>query len=98
VACERERASVIRRCSIGVIAIAHEQRCYARNRDVAHEPLHREDYRQRPQLERKWALYGVLGQHGRVRRGTLHESSVELWQLAVQPELEGIVAKDASAI
>jgi bifunctional non-homologous end joining protein LigD len=57
-----------------------------------------EDYRPRPLLERKWALYEVLGQWGRVRHaGHVANSSAELWQMAVQLELEGIVAKDASA-
>ena len=43
-------------------------------------------------------LYDVLGQRGRVRHaGHFADSSAELWQMAVQLELEGIVAKDASA-
>jgi bifunctional non-homologous end joining protein LigD len=57
-----------------------------------------EDYRQRPLIDRKWRLYEVLGQRGRVRHaGHFADSSVALWQMAVQLELEGIVAKDASA-
>jgi bifunctional non-homologous end joining protein LigD len=60
--------------------------------------LNGEDYRPRALLERKWALYEVLGQRGRVRHaGHFADSSAELWQLAVQLELEGIVAKDAGA-
>lgn len=61
--------------------------------------LNGEDYRPRALLDRKWALYELLGQRGRVRHaGHFAGSSSELWQMAVQLELEGIVAKDASAI
>ena len=57
-----------------------------------------EDLRPRPLLERKAALYDVLGQRGRIRHtGHFAASSGELWQLAVQLELEGIVAKDAAS-
>ncbi|MGZ5095561.1 MAG: ATP-dependent DNA ligase [Burkholderiales bacterium] len=58
-----------------------------------------EDYRPRPPVERKSALYDVLGQRGRVRHaGHFANSSAELWQLAVQLDLEGIVAKHATSI
>ncbi|MGZ5165227.1 MAG: ATP-dependent DNA ligase [Burkholderiales bacterium] len=58
-----------------------------------------EDYRARALLDRKWALYEVLGQRGRVRHaGHFADSSAELWQMAVELELEGIVAKDAGSI
>ena len=57
-----------------------------------------EDRRQRPLLERKSRLYDVLGQRGRIRHaGHFAASSAELWQLAVELELEGIVAKDAAS-
>ncbi|MGZ5117393.1 MAG: ATP-dependent DNA ligase [Burkholderiales bacterium] len=47
--------------------------------------LNGEDYRQRPLLERKWTLYEVLGQRGRVRHaGHFADSSAELWQMAVE--------------
>lgn len=53
----------------------------------------------RPLLERKSKLFDTVGQHGRVRHaGHFANSSVELWQLALQLELEGIVAKDASSV
>jgi bifunctional non-homologous end joining protein LigD len=56
------------------------------------------DFRPRPLLERKAALYGTLPANRRIRyAGHFADSSNELWQLAVQLELEGIVAKDAAS-
>jgi ATP-dependent DNA ligase len=40
----------------------------------------------------------TLGEHGRIRHaGHLTGSCTELWQLALELELEGIVAKDAAS-
>jgi bifunctional non-homologous end joining protein LigD len=58
-----------------------------------------EDYRSRPLLDRKSGLYDSLGQRGRIRHAShFANSAAELWKLAVQLDLEGIVAKDAQSI
>jgi bifunctional non-homologous end joining protein LigD len=52
------------------------------------------DFRGRPLLERKAVLYRTLPANRRIRyAGHFADSCQELWQLAVQLELEGIVAK-----
>lgn len=57
-----------------------------------------EDFRERRLLDRKAALYDLLGQRRRIRHtGHFAASSRELWQLALQLELEGIVAKEAAS-
>lgn len=56
------------------------------------------DFRPRALLERKAALYHTLPANRRIRyAGHFADSSCELWQLAVQLDLEGIVAKDAAS-
>jgi bifunctional non-homologous end joining protein LigD len=56
------------------------------------------DFRPRPLLERKRALKGILPGNRRIRYTGHLESCSDLWRVAVQMELEGIVAKDASSI
>jgi bifunctional non-homologous end joining protein LigD len=54
------------------------------------------DFRPRPLLDRKSALHGLMPGNRRIRyAGQFADSSAELWQLAVEHELEGIIAKDA---
>ena len=56
------------------------------------------DFRPRPLLERKAALHRLLPANRRVRySGHFIGSHAELWQLANELELEGIVAKDAAS-
>jgi bifunctional non-homologous end joining protein LigD len=57
------------------------------------------DLRDRPLLDRKAALLGIMPGNRRIRyaRHTA-DSSRELWQMAIEFELEGIVAKDARSI
>lgn len=87
----------------------HAQRSAARIRRAAAEDpaalfafdllwLDGADFRARPLLERKAALYHTLPANRRIRyAGHFADSSRELWQLAVQLELEGIVAKRADS-
>ena len=57
------------------------------------------DFRTRPLLERKAALYRTLPANRRIRyAGHFSDSCHELWHLAVELELEGIVAKRADSI
>jgi ATP-dependent DNA ligase len=56
------------------------------------------DFRARPLLQRKQALKGTLPGNRRIRYTGHLESSADLWRLAVQMDLEGIVAKDVSSI
>jgi bifunctional non-homologous end joining protein LigD len=57
------------------------------------------DFRPRPLLERKDALYRTLPANRRIRYAAhFADSSKDLWQLAVELELEGIVAKDAASV
>jgi bifunctional non-homologous end joining protein LigD len=57
------------------------------------------DFRKRPLLERKNALHRMLRANRRVRYARhMNDSSADIWQLAVQMELEGIVAKDGTSI
>ena len=54
------------------------------------------DFRPRPLLARKSALRGILPGNRRVRyAGHLADECSALWQMAVEMELEGIVAKQA---
>jgi bifunctional non-homologous end joining protein LigD len=56
------------------------------------------DFRGRPLLERKAALHRMLPANRRVRYARhVNNSSAEVWRLAVQMELEGIVAKEAAS-
>lgn len=56
------------------------------------------DFRDRPLLERKAALYRTLPANRRIRFANhFSDSCRELWQLAVELELEGIVAKRADS-
>jgi bifunctional non-homologous end joining protein LigD len=56
------------------------------------------DFRPRRLLDRKSALHGLMPGNRRIRyAGHFADSSAELWQLAVEHELEGIIAKDARA-
>ena len=56
------------------------------------------DFRVRPLLERKAALHRLLPANGRIRyAGHFLGSCKELWALANEHELEGIVAKDATS-
>lgn len=56
------------------------------------------DFRRRPLLERKAALHRLLPANRRIRyAGHFLDSSKELWALANEQELEGIVAKDAAS-
>jgi len=56
------------------------------------------DVRPRPLLERKQALKGVLPANRRIRyTGHFANSCSDLWRLAVQMQMEGIVAKDVSS-
>jgi bifunctional non-homologous end joining protein LigD len=56
------------------------------------------DFRPRPYAPAAAALYGTLPANRRIRyAGHFADSSKELWQLAPQLELEGIVAKDAQS-
>jgi bifunctional non-homologous end joining protein LigD len=56
------------------------------------------DLRDRTLLQRKDALYRALPANRRIRYARhVSNSSSEVWKLAVQMELEGIVAKDASS-
>ena len=56
------------------------------------------DFRSRPLLDRKDALHRTLPANRRIRY-TRHiaNSSSDLWRMAVQMDLEGIVAKDATS-
>jgi bifunctional non-homologous end joining protein LigD len=57
------------------------------------------DFRPRPLLERKAALYRTLPANRRIRYAAhFADSSTDLWELAVQLDLEGIVAKDAASV
>ena len=57
------------------------------------------DLRPRPLLERKAALLGILPGNRRIRYARhVANSSTDIWQMAVQLELEGIVAKDAASV
>lgn len=57
------------------------------------------DFRPRPLLQRKAALHGLLPGNRRIRyAGHFADDCKPLWQLAVEMELEGIVAKDAASI
>lgn len=57
------------------------------------------DFRPRPLLQRKTALHGVLPGHRRIRyAGHFADDCKPLWQMAVEMELEGIIAKDAASI
>ena len=57
------------------------------------------DLRGRPLLERKDALLRTLPANRRIRYARhVPDSSTEIWQMAVQLELEGIVAKDGSSV
>ena len=57
------------------------------------------DFRRRTLLERKDTLHRLLPANRRVRYARhMNDSSAEIWQLAVQMELEGILAKDAGSI
>ena len=54
---------------------------------------------QRPLLQRKAALHGTLPANRRIRyAGHLADCCVELWKMANEFELEGIVAKDGRSI
>lgn len=56
------------------------------------------DFRARPLLERKAAFHGLLPANRRIRyAGHFLDSCGELWALANEHELEGIVAKDAQS-
>ena len=56
------------------------------------------DFRARPLIERKAALYRLLPANRRIRyTGHFLDSCKELWTLANEHELEGIVAKDAQS-
>ena len=56
------------------------------------------DFRQRTLVERKDALHRTLPANRRIRYTRhLPDSSAEVWKLAVQMDLEGIVAKDGSS-
>jgi ATP-dependent DNA ligase len=56
------------------------------------------DFRPRPLLERKDALHRALPANRRIRYTRhLSDSSADVWRLAVQMDLEGIVAKDAQS-
>lgn len=58
-----------------------------------------EDYRRRPLLERKAALQHVLRNISRVKYAHHFEDYCDdVWTLAVELELEGIVAKDGASI
>jgi DNA ligase-1 len=57
------------------------------------------DLRPRPLLERKAALLGIVPGNRRIRYARhMPDSSRELWVMANELELEGIVAKDAASI
>ena len=57
------------------------------------------DFRQRPLLQRKAALHGTLPAYRRIRyAGHIAGSCAELWKLANDLDLEGIVAKDSQSI
>jgi len=57
------------------------------------------DFRKRTLLERKDALHRLLPANRRVRYARhMNDSSAEVWQLAVQMDVEGIVAKDGASI
>jgi bifunctional non-homologous end joining protein LigD len=57
------------------------------------------DFRNRILVDCKAALHRLLPANRRVRYARhINDSSDEVWQLAVQMELEGIVAKDAGSI
>jgi bifunctional non-homologous end joining protein LigD len=57
------------------------------------------DFRKRTLLERKAALHRVLPANKRVRYTRhINDSSAEVWELAIQMDLEGIMAKDAGSI
>jgi bifunctional non-homologous end joining protein LigD len=57
------------------------------------------DLRNRTLLERKAALLGVMPGNRRIRYARhMADSSLELWAMANQLELEGIVAKDTQSI
>jgi bifunctional non-homologous end joining protein LigD len=57
------------------------------------------DLRPRPLLERKAALLGIMPGNRRIRYARhMAGSSRELWQMANELALEGIVAKDAQSI
>ena len=57
------------------------------------------DFRQRPLLQRKAALHGTLPANRRIRyAGHIAGSCAELWKLANDLDLEGIVAKDSQSI
>lgn len=88
----------------------HAQRSPDRvNRAAAEDPaalflfdllwLNGADLRARTLLQRKAALHGILPGNRRIRY-TNHfaDSSKELWALANELELEGIVAKDATSV
>jgi hypothetical protein len=54
--------------------------------------------RPRPLLERKDALYRTVPANRRIRYARhVSDSSAEIWQMAVQLELEGLAAKDAAS-
>ena len=56
------------------------------------------NFRPRPLLERKAALHRMLPANRRIRyAGHFRDSCAELWKLANERELEGIVAKDAQS-
>ena len=56
------------------------------------------DFRVRPLIERKAALHRLLPANRRIRyAGHFLDSCKELWALANEHELEGIVAKDAAS-
>lgn len=57
------------------------------------------DLRPRPLLQRKAALHGILPGNRRIRYANhFADNCRDLWQLANELELEGIVAKDAASI
>ncbi|MGZ5257779.1 MAG: ATP-dependent DNA ligase, partial [Burkholderiales bacterium] len=56
------------------------------------------DFRPRPLLERKQALKRTLPGNRRIRYTGHLDSSADLWRLAVQMDLEGIVAKETTSI
>ena len=56
------------------------------------------DFRPRPLLERKQALKCTLPGNRRIRYTGQLDSSADLWRLAVQMDLEGIVGKEVTSI
>lgn len=57
------------------------------------------DFRPRALLERKAALYSTLPANRRIRYAThINDSCAELWQLANDMDLEGIVGKRADSV